>query len=41
MKVFKDKYSKYLYSMENEDRENNIEKNISSTSASVNIKRTF
>ena len=26
MKVFKDKYSKYLYSMENEDRENNTEK---------------
>uniref|UniRef100_A0A6C0ARV0 thymidylate synthase n=1 Tax=viral metagenome TaxID=1070528 RepID=A0A6C0ARV0_9ZZZZ len=26
MKVFKDKYSKYLYSMENKDRENNIEK---------------
>jgi len=31
MKVFKDKYSKYLYSMENEDRENNTEK------VSVNI----
>jgi len=26
MKVFKDKYSKYLYSMENENRENNDEK---------------
>ena len=26
MKVFKDKYSKYLYYMENEDRENNVEK---------------